>query len=61
MFNDVQWYPYWPVLDYTLFCTGSLLILVASYVIFRVYKGSQSGFVYTLMVFTILIGVADIG
>jgi hypothetical protein len=54
MFDDLQWEPYYPVVDYTELCTGLLIILVSAYVIFRVHQGSQSGFAYTLMVFAIL-------
>jgi hypothetical membrane protein len=61
MFDDIMWNPYYPVLNYTQLCIGLLIILVAAYVIYRVYQGSQSGFVYILMVFAILIGVVDIG
>jgi hypothetical protein len=49
-----MWDPYFPVLGNTQLCTGPLAILVAAYVIYRAKQGSQSGFVYALMVFTIL-------
>jgi hypothetical protein len=55
------WRPDSPVLVYIQLCVGLLLILVGAYVIYRVHRGSQSRFVYTLMLFTILDGVAQIG
>jgi hypothetical protein len=54
MFDDLIWHVTYPLLDYTYICSGSLMILVAAYVICRVYQGSQSGFVYILMVLAIL-------
>jgi hypothetical protein len=57
----LEWHPYYPVTTYSQLCTGPLIILIAVYVIYRVHKGSQSKFVYTLMAFSIMIGAAYMG
>ncbi len=44
------------VLKYTQLATGSILIPVASFVSYKIYKGSKSIFAYVLMFFTFLDG-----
>jgi hypothetical protein len=56
--KEIEWDVLNPLTDYSRLCIGLLTILCALYVIFRVHKGSQSDFVYTIMAFSILFGVA---
>jgi hypothetical protein len=56
--KSVLWKPNAPIANYlTIFC-GLVILVEAAYVIHTVSKGSKSFFAYTLMLFTVLLGVS---
>ena len=57
----VVFYPYTPFIDLSDLVAGTVMILAASIVIHRIYKNSKNTFAYTLMVFTLTMGVSNIG
>jgi hypothetical protein len=46
-----------PVLNYTYLATGAIQTTAASYLFYKIYHGSKSGFAYTLIAFTMIDGV----
>ncbi len=46
----------YPLYTYTYLASSLILIAAASYMFYKIYHGSKSGFAYTLIAFTMLDG-----
>ncbi len=52
-----MYYPEYPTFTFSELTAGVILMLAATYLIYKIYKGSKSIFAYMLIFFTFLDGV----
>jgi uncharacterized membrane protein HdeD (DUF308 family) len=50
-----------PLQDLSLLISGSVMVIAAILVIYKVYNVSKNTFAYTLMSLTIILGISNIG
>lgn len=53
--------PWAPINDLSNLVSGTVMILVGVTVFIKVYRGSKNTFAYTLLAFTIVMGISKIG
>ena len=58
---SVVFFPYFPYYDLSQLVSGTVMIISASAVNHRIYNKSKNTFAYTLMILTLVQGVANIG
>ena len=57
----MNYHPYFPIVDYIELTCGVLMITSAFYAIKKVSEGSKNMFAYSLLSFTVLLGISYAG